>query len=130
MRSGQLGMCNDPYCTTCPSYYHSKDSRFHNVLHEDATGWTRRFNDVINSYILRVMNPHTQVVQRWNKLFFISCLVAIFIDPLFFFLLWVQQENKCIAINWPMTKTVVVFRSLTDLIYLLNILLQVSLCCS
>lgn len=22
LRSGQLGMCNDPYCTTCPSYYH------------------------------------------------------------------------------------------------------------
>jgi cyclic nucleotide gated channel len=27
MRSGQLGMCNDPYCTTCPSLIHSKDSR-------------------------------------------------------------------------------------------------------
>lgn len=24
LRSGQLGMCNDPYCTTCPSYYHYK----------------------------------------------------------------------------------------------------------
>jgi len=21
LRSGQLGMCNDPYCTTCPIYY-------------------------------------------------------------------------------------------------------------
>ncbi|KAJ6375971.1 hypothetical protein OIU77_000858 [Salix suchowensis] len=126
MRSGQLGMCNDPYCTTCPSYYHSKDSRFHNVL-EDAEGWTRRFNNVINPYIRKVVNPHNEVVQKWNKFFFISCLVAIFVDPLFFFLLWVQQENKCIAINWPMTKTVVVFRSLTDLIYLLNILLQFRL---
>ena len=26
MRSGQLGICNDPYCTTCPLDYHSKDS--------------------------------------------------------------------------------------------------------
>lgn len=32
LRSGQLGMCNDPYCTTCPTYYkatrskHSKSS--------------------------------------------------------------------------------------------------------
>ncbi|KAG5233817.1 cyclic nucleotide-gated ion channel family protein [Salix suchowensis] len=127
MRSGQLGMCNDPYCTTCPSYYHSKDSKFHNVLHEDAEGWTRRFNNVINSYIRKVVNPHNEVVQKWNKLFFISCLVAIFIDPLFFFLLWVQQENKCIVIDWPMTKTIVFFRSLTDLIYLLNILLQFRL---
>lgn len=24
LRSGQLGMCNDPYCTTCPTYYHYK----------------------------------------------------------------------------------------------------------
>lgn len=24
LRSGQLGMCNDPYCTTCPSYYNRK----------------------------------------------------------------------------------------------------------
>ena len=24
LRSGQLGMCNDPYCTTCPTYYHLK----------------------------------------------------------------------------------------------------------
>ncbi|XP_034908497.1 probable cyclic nucleotide-gated ion channel 20, chloroplastic isoform X2 [Populus alba] len=63
MRSGQLGMCNDPYCTTCPSYYHSKDSRV----------------------------------------------------------------NNCIVIDWPMTKTIVVFRSLTDLIYLLNMLLQFML---
>ena len=22
LKSGQLGMCNDPYCTTCPSSYH------------------------------------------------------------------------------------------------------------
>lgn len=24
LKSGQLGMCNDPYCTTCPTYYHVK----------------------------------------------------------------------------------------------------------
>ncbi|KAJ6888160.1 cyclic nucleotide-gated ion channel 20 [Populus alba x Populus x berolinensis] len=127
MRSGQLGMCNDPYCTTCPSYYHSKHSRFRSVLYGDAKGWARRFNDVINLYIPGVMNPHAQAVQKWNKFFVILCLVAIFVDPLFFFLLWVQQVNNCIVIDWPMTKTIVVFRSLTDLIYLLIMLLQFML---
>lgn len=24
LRSGQLGMCSDPYCTTCPTYYNFK----------------------------------------------------------------------------------------------------------
>jgi hypothetical protein len=37
------------------------------------------------------MNPHAKVVQQWNQFFVISCLVAIFIDPLFFFLLSVQK---------------------------------------
>uniref|UniRef100_A0A6N2KC04 Cyclic nucleotide-binding domain-containing protein n=1 Tax=Salix viminalis TaxID=40686 RepID=A0A6N2KC04_SALVM len=92
------------------------ESYFHNVLHEDAEGWIRRFNSVINPYIRKVRNPHTRVVQRWNKLFFISCLVGIS-----------SLEHKCIDINWPMTKTVVVLRSLTDLIYLLNILLQITI---
>lgn len=27
LRSGQLGMCNDPYCTTCPTYYNFKPAQ-------------------------------------------------------------------------------------------------------
>ncbi|KAG6745733.1 hypothetical protein POTOM_050236 [Populus tomentosa] len=174
MRSGQLGMCNDPYCTTCPSYYHSRASQqrhaktssifdskdilvgddkvavvewdydnrfdafmkdkvvvvlaaFHSVLYGDAKGWARRFNNAINSYIPGVMNPHAKVVQKWNKFFVISCLVAIFVDPLFFILLSVKQKEKCIVIDWGMTKAVVFFRCLTDAIYLLNIFLQFRL---
>ena len=29
LKSGQLGMCNDPYCTTCPSYYNLQAAQFH-----------------------------------------------------------------------------------------------------
>lgn len=29
LRSGQLGMCNDPYCTTCPMYYNVKGRQKH-----------------------------------------------------------------------------------------------------
>lgn len=27
LRSGKLGVCNDPYCTTCPTYYSNKASQ-------------------------------------------------------------------------------------------------------
>ncbi|BBH04228.1 cyclic nucleotide-binding transporter 1 [Prunus dulcis] len=139
LRSGQLGMCNDPYCTTCPTYnlkpaqpQHSKasgifDPKFHNALYGDAKGWARRFFSFLRLYIPGVMNPHAKVVQQWNKLFVISCLVAIFVDPLFFFVLSVQKDNKCIVLDWPMTTTLVVFRSMTDFIYLMHILLQFRL---
>nr|XP_048329623.1 probable cyclic nucleotide-gated ion channel 20, chloroplastic isoform X1 [Ziziphus jujuba var. spinosa] len=140
LRSGQLGMCNDPYCTTCPTHYYyngakqrySKasgifDSQFHNALYGDAKGWARRIFSFMSPYIPGVMNPHAEVIQKWNKFFVIACLVAIFMDPLFFFLLSVRQDHKCIVINWPMTSVMVSFRSLYDIIYLLHILLQFKL---
>lgn len=139
LKSGQLGVCNDPYCTTCPTYYDLKgqknnskssvifDPKFHNILYGDAKGWPGRIFSFLNPYIPGVMNPHTKVVQQWNKFIVISCLVAIFVDPLFFFLLTVQQENKCIVINWALTTAIVVFRSMTDFIYFIHILLQFRL---
>ncbi|KAK9996715.1 hypothetical protein SO802_021401 [Lithocarpus litseifolius] len=140
LRSGQLGVCNDPYCTVCPTYDNFRaaqqknskassvfDPKFHNVLYGDAKGWARRTFSILQQYIPGVMNPHTKVVQRWNKFFVISCLVAIFVDPLFFFLLYVLKDNKCIIINWPMTTTIVVFRSMTDLVYFFHMLLQFRL---
>ncbi|PKI18369.1 hypothetical protein CRG98_049357, partial [Punica granatum] len=47
----------------------------HNALFEDADGWA----------------SDAKVVQLWNKFFVVPCLVAFFIDPLFFFLLGVQS---------------------------------------
>ncbi|KAK4782004.1 hypothetical protein SAY86_016106 [Trapa natans] len=139
LRSGQLGMCNDPYCTTCPSYYNSKEAKrkiekssgifdpFHNSLYGDAKGWVMKFSPFISTYITGVMNPHFKVVQWWSKFFVISCLVAVFVDPLFFFLLGVLLDNKCIILNRKMMMTIVALRSLIDFIYLLHILLQFRL---
>ncbi|XP_019055584.1 PREDICTED: probable cyclic nucleotide-gated ion channel 20, chloroplastic [Nelumbo nucifera] len=140
LRSGPLGVCNDPYCTTCPTYYNSSefrqknsrasglfDSKFHNAFYGDAKSRARRLCTLLQSYIPGVMNPHTKVVQQWNQFFVISCLVAIFVDPLFFFLLSAKEEYKCIVLNWPMTKTLVVLRSLTDFVYFLHMLLQFRL---
>ncbi|CAN1856294.1 Probable cyclic nucleotide-gated ion channel 20, chloroplastic [Linum perenne] len=127
LKSGQLGMCSDPYCTTCPLYYNTNVGKFHNTLYGDAKGCAKRFMSFVNPYIPGVMNPHAKVVQKWNKFFVISCIVAIFVDPLFFFLLSVNKDNKCIFINWPITTTIVVLRSVTDFVYLLNVLLQFRL---
>ncbi|CAM8995848.1 unnamed protein product [Rhodiola kirilowii] len=134
-KSGQLGLCNDPYCTSCPTYYkvqdarwkNSSDQKFHSVFYGDAKGWARRSFAFMNKCIPGVMNPHAKIIQQWNKFFAISCLVAIFVDPLFFFLLSVQKNNMCIVINWPVTTAIVVLRSFTDFINLLHILLQFRL---
>ncbi|WZY95236.1 hypothetical protein YC2023_067565 [Brassica napus] len=135
LRSGQLGMCNDPYCTTCPSYYNRKASQiptsrvsaiFDSTFH-DAKGWARRFATSINRHLPGIMNPHSKFVQSWTKFFAFSCLLAIFIDPLFFFLILVKQNNNCIEIDWPMAHTFVAVRSVTDVLFSVNILLQFRL---
>ncbi|XP_074335092.1 putative cyclic nucleotide-gated ion channel 20, chloroplastic isoform X1 [Apium graveolens] len=148
LRAGQLGMCNDPYCTTCPTYFEgqrrtkkvfsvSDQKQFLNINYQqfsipdikqgDAKGWAWRTFSSLYHYIPGVMNPHAKIVQFWNKFFVISCLFAVFLDPLFFFLLSVKQEHKCIVFNEPMTKVLITLRSLTDFIYLLHMLLQFRL---
>ncbi|KAF2556506.1 hypothetical protein F2Q68_00017465 [Brassica cretica] len=74
LKSGQLGMCNDPYCTTCPSYYNRQaaqfhtnrvvsDSRFRTALYDDARGWAKRFASSVRKLIPGIMNPHSKFVQ-------------------------------------------------------------------
>ncbi|XP_039691020.1 probable cyclic nucleotide-gated ion channel 20, chloroplastic isoform X2 [Medicago truncatula] len=138
LRSGQLGMCHDPYCTTCPTYFKVSqqrkprasnifDHKFHNSLHGDTKGFGRKLFSFCSSCIPGVMNPHTKVVLQWNKVLAIFCMVTIFVDPLFFFSLYVNKDNKCIQINLTMARTLVILRSITDVVYLLNILLQFRL---
>ncbi|KAJ0467021.1 putative cyclic nucleotide-binding domain, Ion transport domain, rmlC-like jelly roll [Helianthus annuus] len=136
LRSGQLGMCNDPFCTTCPSTYYYKGriiSRIpkgvdrHAGAYGGAKGWVREKLSLIKHFMSGVMNPHAKVVQQWNQFVVITCLFAIFLDPLFFYVLSVKKEHKCIVFNWELTKTIVVFRSLTDLIYLIHMLVQFRL---
>lgn len=65
--------------------------QFHNSLYGDAKGFGRKLVSFCYSCIPGVMNPHTKVVQQWNKILAIFCLVAIFVDPLFFFLLYIKK---------------------------------------
>lgn len=138
LRSGQLGMCNDPYCTTCPTYFKATQQsdlkssslfnpKFQNVLYGDAKDWARRMFAFLIPHVPRVINPHNKLVHQWNKFFAICCLVAIFVDPLFFFLLSVDMEHKCIVLNSTMTTVLVFLRSVNDFIHFLNIILQFRL---
>ncbi|KAI3724163.1 hypothetical protein L2E82_35931 [Cichorium intybus] len=136
MKSGQLGLCDDPYCTTCPTYYKAKlmsrtsqgfRQHFDDVWYGGAKVWVQETLLLVKNFAFGVMNPHAKAVKRWNQFIVISCLFAIFIDPLFFYLLSVKKDCKCIKINWPMTKTIVIFRNMTDLIYLMHMLVQFRL---
>lgn len=71
-----------------------------------------------------VMSPHDKYVEHLNRFVLASCILAIFIDPLFFYLLSAKKEYKCIVINWPIAIVLMVSRSITDLIYFLRMLME------
>ncbi|KAH9290362.1 hypothetical protein KI387_034479, partial [Taxus chinensis] len=137
LKSGPLGRCNDPFCTTCPSYYAIKekntkksqlrpafDYKVHNASFRGAKSSVKNFLSLLFAHFPGIVNPHAKIVQQWNKFFVISCLVAIFVDPLFFFLLSVEKDYNCIVLNRTLTMVITVLRSMTDFVYFLHILLQ------
>lgn len=71
-----------------------------------------------------VFDPHGKLIRQWNKVFVIACLVAAAVDPLFFFLVEVDLDKRCMQIERSFAVTVTVLRCVTDLVYFLQMLLQ------
>ncbi len=81
---------------------------------------------------ITILDPGSKFCQQWNKFFVISCLVAIFVDPLFYYLPVVDGfqpvsaggGGTCITISRKLAISVTVFRTITDTLYLIHMALQ------
>lgn len=67
-----------------------------------------------------VLDPASPALHRWNTFFLISCLVAVFIDPLYFYLPKVNYDRSCITISRDLQIAVTVFRTITDFFYVVH----------
>ena len=70
------------------------------------------------------LDPSSPSLHRWNTFFVASCLVAVFVDPLFFYLPVVDNSLNCIKISAKLKISVTVFRTTTDFLYLVHMFLQ------
>ncbi|KAL2629489.1 hypothetical protein R1flu_014175 [Riccia fluitans] len=75
----------------------------------------------------QVIDPRTREVQRWNRAFLITCLLAASIDPLFLYVLSVNMELACIYANQSFAVTVTIIRAFVDAMYLFHMYLQLRL---
>lgn len=71
----------------------------------------------------RWLDPASTSLQNWNKFFVFTCLVAIFVDPFFYYLPVVDPKN-CIRISTSLKRPVTVFRTTTDFFYIVHMALQ------
>uniref|UniRef100_A0A2K1WRD4 Ion transport domain-containing protein n=1 Tax=Populus trichocarpa TaxID=3694 RepID=A0A2K1WRD4_POPTR len=63
-----------------------------------------------------ILDPDRDVVTYWKHVFLITLIVALFIDPLYFFLPYVATENFAVLITY--------FRFTADLFFFLHILMK------
>ncbi|XP_042504534.1 probable cyclic nucleotide-gated ion channel 20, chloroplastic isoform X2 [Macadamia integrifolia] len=126
----EQGWSNNDFNRNNGHLLHSRDSvlfdaKFPEVLYGEVC--VRKSFNFLHRFIPGVMSPHAKLVRQWSYFVHIACFVSIFLDPLFFFLLTVQEDNKCIVLNSPLTTTLVVFRTVTDFIYFMHMLIQFRL---
>ncbi|GLJ36612.1 hypothetical protein SUGI_0736330 [Cryptomeria japonica] len=71
-----------------------------------------------------LFDPQDKVLQRWNRFFIISCMIAIFVDPFFFYVPLVDDGLNCLGIDKNLATVVTVLRSLIDIFYLVHMVFQ------
>lgn len=72
----------------------------------------------------KILDPQGPFLQKWNKIFVLSCVIAVSLDPLFFYIPVVNDDMKCLDLDGKLETTASVLRSFTDIFYILHIIFQ------
>ncbi|KAM1070299.1 hypothetical protein ACFX13_002163 [Malus domestica] len=77
-----------------------------------------------NSFGSGVLDPQGPFLQKWNKIFVLACIIAVSLDPLFFYIPVIHDKRKCLGLDRKMEITASVLRSFTDIFYIVHIIFQ------
>ena len=74
----------------------------------------------------RILDPGSEIVLKWNKVFIVSCLLALFVDPLYFYLPGISGDKKrfCVKTDLHLQIVVTLWRTVADLFYLLHLIIK------
>ncbi|KAK8513570.1 hypothetical protein V6N12_052748 [Hibiscus sabdariffa] len=72
----------------------------------------------------KIFDPQDKFLLLCNKLFFVSCILAVSVDPLFFYLPVINDSQKCLTIDRKLAVTATTLRTIIDAFYLLRMALQ------
>ncbi|CAJ1781545.1 unnamed protein product [Sphenostylis stenocarpa] len=71
----------------------------------------------------QILDPDSDIVTYWNRVFLVTSLLALFIDPLYFFLPTVGGP-ACLEADPKLSIIVTILRSFADLFYVLHMLMK------
>ncbi|CAL0320129.1 unnamed protein product [Lupinus luteus] len=72
----------------------------------------------------KIFDPQDRFLLLWNKLFVISCILSVSVDPLFFYLPVINDSLNCLGIDQKLAIIVTTLRTVVDAFYLLHMALQ------
>ncbi|KAK6936712.1 Ion transport domain [Dillenia turbinata] len=72
----------------------------------------------------KILDPQGAFLQKWNKIFVLSCILAVSLDPLFFYIPIIEDSRKCLSLDRKLEITASVLRCLTDIFYIIHIIFQ------
>ncbi|KAI4335544.1 hypothetical protein L6164_014182 [Bauhinia variegata] len=72
----------------------------------------------------KIFDPQDKFLLLWNKLFVISCFLAVSVDPLFFYLPVIDDTLHCLGIDRKLAIMVTTLRTVIDAFYLIHMALQ------
>ncbi|XP_061350408.1 cyclic nucleotide-gated ion channel 18, partial [Gastrolobium bilobum] len=71
----------------------------------------------------QILDPDSDIVAYWNKVFLVTSLLALFVDPLYFFLPTVGGP-ACLTADPKLSILVTLIRSFADLFYVLHMVMK------
>ncbi|PWA35230.1 cyclic nucleotide-gated ion channel 1 [Artemisia annua] len=72
----------------------------------------------------KILDPQGSFLQKWNKIFIILSLIAVTLDPLFFYIPVIDRKENCIGMDNNMKIISCILRTLIDLVYILHIVFE------
>ena len=90
------------------------------------SGGSKVFPEDHEPWRKRILDPGSEIVLKWNRIFIVSCLVALFVDPLYFYLPSVRGNTGSSCVRTDLTLRIVVtfLRTIADIFYLLHLIIK------
>ncbi|KAL6127558.1 hypothetical protein ACLB2K_070923 [Fragaria x ananassa] len=61
----------------------------------------------------------------WDSIFVASCVIAVSLDPLFFYIPIIDRERKCLQADIQLRTATIILRSLMDITFIVHIIYQI-----
>ncbi|PWA47053.1 cyclic nucleotide gated channel 8 [Artemisia annua] len=72
----------------------------------------------------KIIDPQDKNLLLWNKFLVLSCILAVYVDPLFFYIPVFYDKERCLKIHKSLAHYITTARTVVDCIYLIRIGLQ------